>query len=115
MNKNSQGGACGSGAIVISSTITSLANDAFRDSSITSVVIPSNIVSIGSNVFYNCSSLSSIRLPISLTSIGSGSFGSASIAPCNNASNVLYVPAGMASSVYSSVKYNCEVAFYGKN
>jgi len=45
------------------------------NTSVTSVVIPSSITSIGMLAFYGCNSLPSITIPNSVTSIGSGAFG----------------------------------------
>ena len=54
--------------------ITSIGEDAFYSSSLTSVVIPSGVTSIGSSAFRYCSSLTSVVIPSGVTSIGSSAF-----------------------------------------
>lgn len=55
--------------------VTAISYCAFRNcASLTSVVIPEGVVSIGSNPFQNCTSLSDIRIPESVTAIGTHAF-----------------------------------------
>ncbi len=54
--------------------VVSIADQAFMASSITSVVLPYTVASIGSWSFGGCSSLSSVTLPDYLDSIGMGAF-----------------------------------------
>ncbi len=54
--------------------VTKIANDAFEDSSITSIVIPDSVTSIGDWAFEDCDSLTSITIPDSVTSIGNSAF-----------------------------------------
>ena len=54
--------------------VTSIGNNAFSHSNLTSITIPSSIVSIGSGAFYNCSSLANIAIPNNVTNIGFGAF-----------------------------------------
>ena len=49
-------------------------NEAFENSSITSVVIPDSVTSIGSYAFYNCTGLTSVTIGDSVESIGSSAF-----------------------------------------
>ena len=56
-------------------TVTSIGNNAFRDNSFTSVVIPDNVISIGNYAFYN-SSLTSVEIGDKVTSIGIWAFRS---------------------------------------
>ena len=43
-------------------------------SSLTSIIIPNSVTSIGEYAFYNCTGLTSITIPESVTSIGGGAF-----------------------------------------
>lgn len=54
--------------------ISKVPNTYACESSIKSIVIPSNIVSIGNNAFEHCTSLTSVTIGDSVTSIGDGVF-----------------------------------------
>ena len=61
--------------IVIPSSVASIGDSAFSwCSSLSEIVIPSNVTSIGDGAFYDCYSLSEIVIPTSVTSIGKGAF-----------------------------------------
>ena len=61
--------------IVIPSSVTSIGKGAFSYCvSLSEVVIPSSVTSIGKGVFSYCVSLSGIVIPSSITSIGDGAF-----------------------------------------
>ena len=61
--------------IVIPNCVTSIGNYAFDScSKLTSIVIPDSVTSIGSSAFYGCSSLTSVEIPNSVTSIGNSAF-----------------------------------------
>ena len=52
-----------------------IGNYAFSDcSGLTSLILPSNVTSIGYSAFYGCIRLTSLTLPSSVTSIGSSAF-----------------------------------------
>ncbi len=74
-----------SGDIKIPSTlggypVTKIDSYVFRyNTSITSVVLPESIKSIGYEAFYNCTSLSKINLPENLTYLGSDAFSSTAL------------------------------------
>ena len=58
------------------STLTTIPVDAFREcASLTGVIIPNGVTSIGSAAFYNCTSLSDITIPNGVTGIGNSAFG----------------------------------------
>lgn len=54
--------------------VTTIADDAFKNSNVTTVVIPPSVTSIGWFAFAGCSSLRSISIPASVKSIGYAAF-----------------------------------------
>jgi len=62
-------------SIIIPNSVKSIGNSAFYGcTGITSVTIGNNVTSIGSDAFLGCTGLTSITVPDSVTSIGSGAF-----------------------------------------
>lgn len=55
-------------------TVTGIAESAFEDSSISSVVIPNTITSLGKYAFDNCTDLTEVVVPASVTEIGDYAF-----------------------------------------
>ena len=66
-------------SVMIPDSVTSIGNDVFSGcSSLTNIVIPDSITSIGDFAFYGCSSLTTFTLPDSIISIGTGAFADCS-------------------------------------
>ena len=66
---------CSLSEIVIPSSVTSIGDSAFSGCySLSEIVIPSSVTSIGDSAFSDCCSLSEIVIPSSVTSIGKGAF-----------------------------------------
>ena len=61
-------------AYTIPSSVTSIGDGAFIDSSLTNVTIPSSVTSVGDVAFRDCSSLANVTIPSSVTAIGRGAF-----------------------------------------
>lgn len=69
------GGAVTIPAIINGYPVTSIGEGAFAASSLTSVMIPESVTSIGVQSFANCDSLTSVTIPNSVTTIGELAFG----------------------------------------
>ena len=61
-------------SIIIPESVTSIGGSAFAYCDLTSVTIGNNVTAIGNYAFYNCDSLTSITIPNSVTSIGQSAF-----------------------------------------
>lgn len=62
------------GAFVVPSTVTSIAQDAFRGCSVTSIQIPDSVSAIGNSAFYNCKKLETINIPSKVTALRKNMF-----------------------------------------
>ncbi len=62
--------------VIIPEGITEIADNAFYNTGLTSVVIPDSVLRIGRSVFLNCPNLSSVSIPNSVISIGAFAFDS---------------------------------------
>ena len=85
--------------IEIPSSITTIGENAFNGSGLTSVTIPDSVTSIGDSAFWGCSSLTNISLGNGLNSISYGTF-----AACTSLESIT-IPDGVTSI--------SEEAFYG--
>ena len=54
--------------------VTSIYLNAFKDTAVTSVTVPSGVTSIGNNAFRNCTNLTSISIPDTVETIGNNAF-----------------------------------------
>ncbi|MDR3595419.1 leucine-rich repeat protein [Clostridium sp.] len=59
---------------IIPNGVASIANGAFQDCNLTSITIPSSVISIGDSAFFYCRNLTSVNIPNSVTSIGANAF-----------------------------------------
>ena len=89
--------------IVIPSSVTSIGKGAFSYCvSQSEIVIPSSVTSIGDSAFYGCDSLSEIVIPSSVTSIGDGAFyGCYSLSEIVIPSSVTSIGGSVFSRCYS--------------
>lgn len=62
-------------------SVTSIGEDAFSNSSLTSITIPNSVISIGKWAFSGCSTLPSVTIPNSVTSIGGFAFSGCKALP----------------------------------
>lgn len=78
------------------------------DRTITSIVIPSDVTTIGSYAFYGCSSLTSVTIPNSVTIIGGSAFSNTNILRVNsNTNGVVNIPSGVTTISGSSSFSSC--------
>ena len=60
--------------IVFKDGIKSIGSDAFREITITSIVIPDSVESLGNHTFFNCENLTDLTIPITLDSVYSSKY-----------------------------------------
>jgi hypothetical protein len=81
--------------------VTGIRNYAFDSTSITSVIIPGSVTSIGNSAFSSCYNLTSVTIPDSVTSIGNRAFSG-----CESLTSVTISTS--VTSIGDSTFYNCE-------
>jgi hypothetical protein len=85
--------------------------NAFRNTQISQIIIPSSVEFIGGNCFNNCDNLTSIIIPASVTTINTGAFNG-----CNNLSEVYFYGTTIPISTYSGGQFgsiaNPATAYY---
>ena len=86
--------------IILPTSITSISYDAFRESGLTEIEIPSNVKTIGSNAFYMCSSLTNLQFHEGLETIEGAAFYNCGI------TGSLVFPKGL-KSIGGSAFYGC--------
>ena len=102
-------GTATSGAVVIPAAynglpVTEIDSNAFRNTAITGVTIPSSVTSIGIQAFLECTSLTSVTIPSSVTSIGDLAFQE-----CASLTGVTISP-GVASIGMQAFSYCTSIA-----
>ena len=79
--------------VIIQDGITNIWSTAFYGySGLTSITLPSTLISIGESAFFHCSGLTSITLPSTLISIGENAFNG-----CSSLTGELLIPEGVTS------------------
>jgi hypothetical protein len=68
---------------IIPDSVTSIGENAFKESGLESITIPNSVTSIGRNAFNNCESLESIHLGKNIASIDRSSF-----TKCDNVTSI---------------------------
>ena len=89
-------------SIIIPISVTVIGNNAFYEcSNLTNIIIPNSVISIGNSVFYKCKSLNNVILPNRLPSIGNATF-----ADCSGLT-AIKIPNSVTAIGYSAFK-NCK-------
>lgn len=93
-------------SFTIGSSVTSIGDNAFAGTALTSIVIPASVKEIGYGAFANCASLSSVTLGSGVTEIQRSTFGGCSALSDIDLSNIVYIGANaFAESGLTSVTF----------
>ncbi|MDD4970325.1 MAG: leucine-rich repeat domain-containing protein [Paludibacter sp.] len=103
VNQNIFSGGTTISSIIIPSSVTSIGASAFNNcSNLNSVTIPSSVTSIGASAFKNCSNLNSVTIPNSVTSIGACAFyGCSNLNSVAISNSVTYIREGTFNGCFS--------------
>ncbi len=85
------------GDIVIPEGVTEIDYSVFANTAITSVKLPSTLITIGSSVFHTCTALTQIHIPASVTKIGSDCW-----TDCSSLTEVTFDPACQVTHIYAN-------------
>lgn len=85
------------GDIVIPEGVTEIDYSVFANTAITSVKLPSTLITIGSSVFHTCKDLTQIHIPASVTYIGSDCWTN-----CSSLTKVTFDPACQITHIYAN-------------
>ncbi|MBQ3017894.1 MAG: leucine-rich repeat protein [Clostridia bacterium] len=85
------------GDIVIPEGVTEIDYNVFANTAITSVKLPSTLITIGSSVFHTCTALTQIHIPASVTKIGSDCWTN-----CSSLTKVTFDPACQVTHIYAN-------------
>ncbi|MGN0593548.1 MAG: leucine-rich repeat protein [Hominimerdicola sp.] len=91
---------CSLSSVTIPNSVTSIGSQAFYKTSLTSVTIPNSVTSIGSEAFTSCSNLTKVSIPSSVQSIGTMAFSWTGITSA-------VIPEGV-TAIASSTFANCQ-------
>jgi hypothetical protein len=86
--------------VVINSSVTSIGNNAFRDTSFTSMIIPDSVTEIGQYAFNQNINLSSVRLPAGITELRLRTFTGAVLESVTIPDGVTHIHDGVFSHNY---------------
>lgn len=84
----------GLSTLVLPTNIKTIGDGAFSASSLQSIEIPEGVESIGDYAFYGCPDLKSVKLPSTLKTIGKGAFGN-----CHNLKSVTFSASSQISEL----------------
>ena len=85
------------GDIVIPEGVTEIDYSAFANTAITSVKLPSTLITIGSSVFHTCKALTEMHIPASVTYIGADCWTN-----CSSLTKVTFDPACQVTHIYAN-------------
>ncbi len=97
-------------SIIIPDSIITLGEESFYNTGITSIEVPNSVISIGLFAFQNCRSLTTVTLPDSLTRIEAETFFLTGVTSINIPSNLEYIG---GSAILTPFEIPDSVTYYG--